>query len=156
MIKQTISIEFEEYNSINQLELADQKLLRQAIEATKLTYSPYSKFKVGVAAITNKGNLVTGSNQENVSYSVTICAERVVLSALSAQYPGEHVTTIAITCIDTNGINKLVTPCGVCRQALLEHEVVHKENIRIILGSENGEVYLIKKANDLLPLAFIS
>ncbi len=86
-MRQNISFEFEIYDSISELITSDHKLLKKSIEATSLAYAPYSKFKVGVCAITNKGNLVYGSNQENSSYPVGICGERVLLSALSAQFP---------------------------------------------------------------------
>ncbi|MCC2624892.1 MAG: cytidine deaminase [Burkholderiales bacterium] len=147
--------EYEVYDSITELAPADQDLVNKAFEATKLSYSPYSKLKVGVCAITNKGNVVVGSNQENGSYSVTICAERVLLSTLSAQHPGEYITTIAISYLDwNNNSDKPITPCGVCRQAILEHQIQHKCNVRVILSSKNGQVYVIKKGSDLLPLPF--
>jgi cytidine deaminase len=154
-MQQNINFEFEVYNSINELAVSEQNLLKKAIETTNLAYAPYSKFKVGVSGITNKGNLVLGSNQENSSYPVGICGERVLLSALSAQYPNEYIITVAISCIDQDGNNNQpATPCGMCRQALFEHEKIHQHNIRIILGGKIGEIYIIQKAADLLPLGF--
>ncbi len=147
--------EYEVHNSVDELAQADQELVNKAFEATKLSYSPYSKLKVGVCAITNKGNVVLGSNQENGSYSVTICAERVLLSTISAQYPGEYITTIAISYLDWNDKSeKPITPCGVCRQAILEHQIQYKCNVRVILSCKNGQTYIIKKGSDLLPLPF--
>lgn len=147
--------EFDVYNSINELTPADQDLVNKAFNATKLSYSPYSKLKVGACAVTNKGNILVGSNQENGSYSVTICAERVLLSALSSQYPDEYLTTLAISYLDWNDkSNHPITPCGVCRQAILEHQIRYKCNVRIILSSQTGQIYIIKKGSDLLPLPF--
>lgn len=153
-MKKSVNFEFDVYDSITDLAQMDSELLNQAIDATNLSYSPYSGFKVGAAAITNKNNIILGSNQENSSYSVTICAERVLLSTLSINYPNEYINTIAISANNPEGSNQLVTPCGVCRQALFEHEMVNKQSLRIILGSHNSQIYIIKKANDLLPLAF--
>lgn len=147
--------EYEIYDSIDNLIPADQNLVKKAFEATKLSYAPYSNFKVGSCAITNMGNFVSGSNQENSSYPVTICSEMVLLSALSSIYPGEYITTIAINYIDKDGrSHKPITPCGVCRQALSEHEIKYKHNVRVILSSKNGQIYIIKKSSDLLPLPF--
>lgn len=147
--------EYDVYNSISELNETDQYLVNQAFLATNFSYSPYSNFKVGSCAITNKGNFVIGSNQENSSFPVTVCSERILLAALSSQYPGEYITTIAINYIDKNSnSNTPITPCGVCRQSLLEHEMQHKHDIRHILASQTGKIYIIKKGMDLLPLPF--
>jgi|SRR6185437_4631990 len=147
--------EYDVYNSVSELTVSDQDLVNKAFNATKLSYSPYSKLKIGVCAVTDKGNIVIGSNQENGSYSVTICAERVLLSALSSQYPNEHVVTLAISYLDWNDkSDHPITPCGVCRQAILEHQIHHKCNVRIILSCQSGQTYIIKKGSDLLPLPF--
>jgi cytidine deaminase len=147
--------EYEVYDSIIELAAADQELVNKAFNATWLSYSPYSKLKVGACAMTNMGHTIIGSNQENGSYSVTICAERVLLSTLSTQYPDEYITTLAITYLDLNdNSNHPITPCGVCRQAMLEHEIKNECSIRIILASQNGQIYIIEKGRDLLPLPF--
>lgn len=143
------------YNSISELDKKDQELVNQAYMATTRSYAPYSNFKVGAAAITNKGNLITGSNQENSSYTATICAERVLLSALSTQGADEFIVTLAISYVDHNGVsNQPITPCGVCRQAIFEHENRFKQNVRIILACQDGPIYIINKGRDLLPLPF--
>ena len=147
--------EYEVYDSTSELNPADRDLVNRACAAIKLAYTPYSNFKVGSCAITNKGNFVSGSNQENSSYPVTICSERVLLSTLSSVFPGEYITAIAINYIDKNGNSSSpITPCGICRQALSEHETRHKHNIRIILSSQTGQTYIMNKCRDLLPLPF--
>lgn len=154
-MKKQINFEFEEFGDISQLESADRQLLTQAINATNLAYSPYSHFKVGCAGITNNGHTVLGSNQENASYSVTSCGERTLLTHLSVQYPDEYLSTLAVSCIHPDGSNNNpVSPCGVCRQALLEHEINAKKPIRLILGGDTGPIRIIHSVSGLLPLAF--
>lgn len=156
-MKKNIIFEFEEYTNLNELSKPDRDLLEMAIKATELSYSPYSHFKVGAAGVTNKGNLVMGSNQENASYSVTSCGERTLLTHLSVQYPGEYLNTLAVSCIHPNGSNNNpVSPCGVCRQALLEHEINAGNSIRLILGGSHGPVLIVEGIVNLLPLAFNS
>lgn len=97
--------------------MIDWELLRnEAIRAAKLSYSPYSKFPVGVAGLVNDGRLISGCNVENASYGLTLCAECSMISAL-AMSGGGRIT--AVVCVDKNG--DLLSPCGRCRQLLYEH-----------------------------------
>ena len=156
-MQQIINLEFEKFNGLDELNETDRQLLLKAIDATKLSYSPYSNFKVGCAGITNMGNIVLGSNQENASYPVTICGEITLLATLSTIHPGENLTTLAIGHINQNGqSNCPITPCGLCRQALLEHEIYHRHNIRLILGGKTGGIWVINSISDILPIAFKS
>lgn len=155
-MQQSIIFEFETFDKMVDLPLTAKLLLEKAITAISLSYSPYSNFKVGVAAITNKNNIVLAANQENASYGVTICAERVALSVLLSQYHGEYFTHLAVTSIGgtTNSKSKAVSPCGVCRQALFEHEQQFNHKISVILGGDTGTTYIVPCASSLLPLAF--
>jgi cytidine deaminase len=135
----------------------DAELLEAAIRATTDAYAPYSDFRVGVALRLNNGGIVTGSNQENASFPAGICAERVALSAASAIFPGFAVTALALTHINESGSGQQpISPCGICRQTLVEYEHRFGQNIRIILGGTTGEIFVLNKATDLLPLAFSS
>lgn len=97
--------------------MIDWSLLRgEAIKASKLSYSPYSKFPVGVAGLVSDGRLVSGCNVENASYGLTLCAECSMISALAMSGGGR---LIAVVCVDKNG--ELLSPCGRCRQLLYEH-----------------------------------
>lgn len=148
---------FEEYDSIEDLNEQDKWLLTEARKTTKNAYAPYSNFQVGAAARLNNGEIVTGSNQENASFPVGICAERVLLSAASSLYPGVPIQTIAISYHNDNGESKHpISPCGLCRQTLLEYESRFKQPIRLMLGGLEGKVYVIDKAARLLPLCFTS
>lgn len=156
MMTKTIGLTLEVYENDQQLSEADARLLAKAREVTSLAYAPYSTFYVGAAALLTNGEIVTGTNQENASFPAGICAEQVTLSAISSLYPkGEGIVTMAIS-YQGDGIKSdhPISPCGVCRQALVEHEVRTKQNMRIILSGLEGEVYIIPDAHSLLPLAF--
>jgi len=152
---QQYNFQFEIYNSINDLNNGDAGLLQKAIEATNHAYAPYSNFFVGAAARLKDGTIITGANQENASFPVGICAERVLLSSVSSQHTSTIIETIAISYDNRNGeSNKPITPCGLCRQTLFEYEQRQQQPIRLILGGMEGEVYIIEKAGLLLPLSF--
>ena len=147
---------FEVYDSAQQLTKADADLLQHAKQATQHAYAPYSNFKVGAVARMANGELVTGTNQENASFPVGICAERVLLSTASSLHPSIPIETIAISCYTDHGgqAHHPIAPCGVCRQSLHEYEQRFKQPIRLILGGMDGKVFIIPKASLLLPLAF--
>ena len=152
---QKLTIEVEILDSDAELTAADLSLLDQARCATKLAYAPYSKFNVGAAAILSNGKVLLGSNQENASFGATICAERVLLSSLAVTEPGQHIATIAISYNNTGGeSDKPISPCGICRQSLLEHETNAKYAMRIIMSGLSGKVWIINGASVLLPLGF--
>jgi cytidine deaminase len=139
------------------LDKADKELMKAAKNATHHAYAPYSKFRVGAAIRLSNGNILTGSNQENASFPAGICAERVVLSAASASFPGVAVTDLALTYINESGTgDRPISPCGICRQTLAEYEQRFGKPIRLILGGISGEVFIISRAMDLLPFAFSS
>jgi len=110
---------------------------------------------VGAFAKLENGKTVSGTNQENASFPVGICAERTLLSTASSLFPGVGIDTIAISYNNLNGkSDRPVSPCGICRQSLVEFQDRTKKQIRIILSGMNGEVQIIKNAKDLLPLVF--
>lgn len=95
----------------------DWKALQQkATEAMKKSYSPYSKFPVGVAALVDDGRIISGCNVENASYGLTLCAECSLISELIMSGGGRLVAAV---CVDKDG--NLLSPCGRCRQLLYEH-----------------------------------
>lgn len=155
MKTKNIHFSVEIYNAIEELIPADATLLAAARAATKNAYAPYSHFLVGAVAALANGETVNGTNQENASYPVGICAERVLLSCIATQFPGIAVDTIAISYNNVNGESgHPISPCGICRQSLAEYEERVKQPIRIILSGLSGEVYIIEKASQLLPLSF--
>ena len=152
-----INFEVAVYMSADELNEADKALLLEARNATQAAYAPYSNFFVGAVAQMANGEKVSGTNQENASYPVGICAERVLLSVAATQYPGLGIDTLAISYHNKNGESNLpISPCGICRQSLAEYEERTHQSIRVILSGMNGEVYILQKAGELLPLSFMS
>lgn len=159
MKQQQYNFVFEEFDSIDALPKADAALLQMARDKAKTAYAPYSHFFVGAAAQLNNGEIVTGTNQENASYPVGICAERALLSSSASLFPEASITTMAISYDNKNknaDNQQPVSPCGMCRQALLEHEIRYNQPIRLILAGQEGKVYVIERSSMLLPLSFTS
>lgn len=155
MVPRQLTTEYLEYASASELPSEDQALLQEAIEATKMAYAPYSKFHVGAAATLDNGVTITGTNQENASSPAGICAERVLLSAISSRFPSATIITLAISYDSDHGpSDHPVTPCGICRQSLSEFEIRTGKPIRLILGGISGSVYVLSNASELLPMAF--
>ncbi len=137
------------------LETKDKELLDKARAETKSAYAPYSQFFVGAVGLLSSGETISGTNQENASYPVGICAERVLLSAASVLHKDVPIETIAISYANNRGeSDKPITPCGICRQSLAEYEERTKQPIRLILAGLNGPVMIIESAGSLLPFSF--
>jgi cytidine deaminase len=146
---------YEVYNAMEELKEEDARLLNEARAVTKNAYAPYSHFRVGAVARLENGQTVSGTNQENASFPVGICAERVLLSTASSLYPGIAIDTLAVSYHNENGpSNQPISPCGICRQSLQESEQRTGRPIRLILGGQEGKVYIIPKASLLLPFGF--
>jgi len=146
---------FEEYADDKNTDQQDLELLNKARGVTKEAYAPYSKFFVGAAALLSNKKIITATNQENASFPAGICAERVLLSAVASQYPNTSINAIAISYNNKNGSsNHPVSPCGICRQSLIEFEKRFNQPIKIILAGQTGKIIIIKTAADLLPLSF--
>ena len=133
---------------------ADRTLLQAAMDATKRSYAPYSKFSVGAAARLNNDVIVTGTNQENAAYPSGLCAERTTLFYANSQYPDQAVATLAVAaCTERDFLDAPIPPCGACRQVILETEKRFNQPMRILLYGKE-EVYEVKSIRDLLPLSF--
>lgn len=131
------------------------ELLNEARRAVLQAYAPYSRFRVGAAAWLANGKMVVGANQENVSYPAGLCAERVLLSTVSSLYPQVAISAIAVSYLNDRGpADHPISPCGICRQSLVEYEQRMNNSFRIILAGVQGPVILVPGATALLPLAF--
>ena len=139
----------------DELSQAEQHLIEQAIEATNRSYAPYSKFSVGACLLLNNGVEVIGCNQENAAYPVGLCAERSAIFAAGAQYPDVPVRMIAIAARTPEGElqDEPVSPCGSCRQVLIETETRFGQEVRILLYGRN-RIYVIDGIKQLMPLSF--
>lgn len=150
-------LQYEEYNNIDELNAFDAELLREARKVTEKAYAPYSQFMVGAVGVLRSGEKIYGSNQENASYPVGICAERVLLASAAVTHADEPIETIAISYNNLSGrgtSDRPVSPCGMCRQSLAEYEERTNKHIRLILSGMEGKVIILNKAADLLPLSF--
>ncbi len=149
------SFEYEEYGSADDLSSEDALLVTEARKATKLAYAPYSNFLVGAYAELNSGEFVVGSNQENASYPVGICAERALLASVAQLFPNEPIKSMAISYHHLNGSSNIpLSPCGMCRQALQEYEGRVHQPIRLLLSGLEGKVLVVKRSSMLLPFSF--
>lgn len=152
-IRHTFS--FDCFSGIEELEAADRLLLEKARKVTAIAYAPYSHFHVGAALILANGKVITGTNQENASFPAGICAERVALATASVQFPDIAIKTLAISYDNKMGQSvHPISPCGICRQTLLEYEQKLNSPIRLILGGQAGKIYILQTAKYLLPMSF--
>ena len=139
-------------------ELTDEQreIVAIAKEQTRNSYSPYSQFRVGAAAKLANGIIMRGANQENAAYPSGLCAERTALFAAGAQYPEQPVTKLAIACYTDGHFTKEPgSPCGACRQVMLETEHRYGGKMEVLLYGEDA-IYVFDSAADLLPLIFVS
>jgi cytidine deaminase len=129
-------------------------LVDEAKKSTGSSYAPYSKFNVGAALLLANGEVVCGTNQENAAYPSGLCAERVAMFYANSRYPDVAPKALAIaTFADGDFLDEPITPCGACRQVLLESEIRYGEDIDVLLYGRKG-VYVVKSVKSLLPLAF--
>jgi cytidine deaminase len=157
MKEEQFAFTFEVYDNIDELDEKDAWLLREARAITAQAYAPYSRFHVGAVAMLESGEVVAGTNQENASYPVGICAERVLLGSAATLHPDVPISAMAISYSSAEvKSDHPISPCGMCRQTLLEYEGRTKKHIRLILSGQEGKVYIIQSARFLLPFAFTS
>lgn len=132
-----------------------QVLLDAAREIAHNAYAPYSRFRVGAAALLDNGEVITGCNQENAAYPSGLCAERVTVFYANAHYPKARVLRLMIYAETDNGpVSQPITPCAACRQVLLEKESIQGSPIRVSLAGADS-IYNIGSISDLVPLSFV-
>ena len=134
----------------------EQQLVNKAVDATANSYSPYSHFRVGACVRLEDGSMTIGANQENSAFPAGLCAERTAIFAAQAQHPELAITDIAIAAKNVDGVllKKPVSPCGSCRQVILEIAERYRRPVRIFLYGTDG-VYVIDSVKDMLPLCFV-
>ncbi|MCR4603014.1 MAG: cytidine deaminase [Prevotella sp.] len=140
---------------IEELTTAEQQLLSRAIEATDNSYARYSHFHVGAALLLANGVTLPGCNQENAAFPAGLCAERSALFAAGAQYPDVAPKMLAIAARDTTGelTDEPVSPCGTCRQVIIETETRYGTPLRILLYGKK-RVFVMDGIRQLMPLSF--
>jgi cytidine deaminase len=151
-----INIEIKiQFFQLEELSKEDQELVTVAKKATANSYAKYSHFNVGAALRLADGRIIMGANQENAAFPSGLCAERTAIFAAQANYPDQAIDTLAIAAKNVNGFTgEPVTPCGACRQVILEIEDRYQHPVRILLYGTNG-VYQMHSVKDLMPLSFV-
>ena len=142
--------------SYDELEPALAQLVDIAQAKTQDAYCPYSHFHVGAAVLLADGQIVTGANQENAAYPSGLCAERTALFEANANHPHTPVVALALACYTHGHFTKdVASPCGACRQVMLETEQRFSTPIKVVLYSETA-CYVFDCATDLLPMSFVA
>jgi len=155
MKKIKIESAFELYDSIEELAMPIQNLLKKAAEARKKAYAPYSKFLVGAALELENGELIAGNNQENASYPSGLCAERTAVYYAGAEFPNQKILRMAIVAGSTlNPTTKPIPPCGACRQALSEYEVKQNTPMELYFMGTSGQIAYSNSVENILPWIF--
>lgn len=135
--------------SIDELDESKKALINYAIEMRDLAYAPYSKFKVGAAILLENGKMIGGSNQENMALPSGLCAERVAIFSVSSQYPFVEIKSLALV---SSNEEIIPSPCGACRQVIMEHKRRQNSDFDVIMSSVTNVIII--KASALLPLDF--
>ena len=149
-----MEISYQEFSTLEEMQLEDRKLALAAIDAMKGAYAPYSSFFVGAAVRLDDGTVITGANQENAAFPSGLCAERTAMFSAGAAYPDRAMVSIAIAggaagVLDSNP----ASPCGACRQVMAQYQKKGGKDMSIILVG-NGRILKFSRVDDLLPFIF--
>ncbi len=153
-MKQEILTEYEVLTP-EELTPKEQQLVDFAKKATYRSYAPYSKFRVGAAILLDNDEIVCGANQENVAFPSGTCAERTACFYAHAQYPDAKFKTIAIAArgVDGESLAEPISPCGACRQSLLQYELLAEHPVSVLLVGRT-KILRLPSIRSLLPFAF--
>ncbi|WP_310586066.1 cytidine deaminase family protein [Telluribacter humicola] len=170
MNKVQLNICLTSYPTESELPEAEQQLMEAARQATRKSYAPYSNFHVGAAVLLEDGTVFTAGNQENAAFPSGSCAEQSVIYWVGANYPDKQIQSIAVVArpgearpgLAGPGVAqpsqqeeyKPVSPCGACRQSLLEYEHRQKQPIRLLMMRPDGGVIVSESISNLLPVKF--
>lgn len=158
MKKTSLTIRYEVHENLQDLPETERELMLSAKNCLEKAYAPYSRFHVGAAILLDNGQTVCGTNIENASYPLCLCAEPSVLAAAKSFFPENRPVAMAISVKNCAPGAKPVAvpgmPCGGCRQILSEAEDRFGHPIRLILMGEIGEVWAFASVRELLPFAF--
>ncbi len=144
-----------QFCSMEELSVDERELVEAAIKATDNSYAKYSHFHVGAALRLADGSIVIGANQENAAFPSGLCAERSAIFAAQSQKPHEAITMLAIAARNSNGLMPdPISPCGACRQVMLEMEDRYQRPLEVLLYGTRG-IYRVQSVKDLMPLIFV-
>lgn len=148
-------INYQDHTNLNTLDNSLKNLVAQARAVALRSYAPYSKFHVGAAVEMTDGTIVLGSNQENIAYPSGLCAERTALFYAGANYPDHVIKRIVIVAKgDLVDENAIISPCGSCRQVMVESATRQKQPYEVYLISQNDRTVHIPNVFQLLPFYF--
>ena len=149
-----IEINYQEFQSLAELEAQDRELCEAAAKALAGSYAPYSNFNVGAAVRLDDGSIVTGANQENSAYPSGLCAERTAMFAAHSNHPDVPMRSIAIVGAQNGLINKEITaPCGACRQVMAEYQKLSGGKMSVIFYGDE-KILKFSQVDDILPFIF--
>jgi cytidine deaminase len=155
MQKLNLTISLEKYDNEHELTPIEQQLLKEARKATYKSYAPYSKFHVGAAVLLDNDQIITANNQENAAFPSGSCAEQSAIFWIGANHPDRKIKAIAVIARPGSGDDfRGVSPCGACRQAMLEYENRQNEPIRLLMLGSDNQILISDSIGDLLPLKF--
>ena len=155
MMARKYDFDCEVFENLELLSPDIQNLINEAKAQLNLAYAPYSQFYVGAALITESGKLYKGCNQENASYPLCMCAERVALYNIGAIEKEFKIKALAITASNpSKPLTEVCMPCGACRQVIQEFEQRQKQAITLYLTSESNEIVRIDGVSKILPSSF--
>jgi cytidine deaminase len=142
--------------AFSDLDLLDVDFIKIALKATDNAYAPYSDFRVGTAMQLENGEIVTGANVENAAYPQCLCSEQVTLATKSTLFPEIAILRMAV--VARKGVEQglvPVTPCGACRQVLLEFEWRQQRPIELLIQIKEDVWIKIPSVSTLLPYGFV-
>lgn len=156
MKEKEFRIRYREFNSPEEMEIADRELVGEALSAMSGAYAPYSHFHVGAAVRMSNGQIVKGANQENAAFPSSLCAERTAMFSAGARYPDKDMVSIAIA----GGVmgrlcNEPASPCGACRQVMAQYQTKSGKPMSVIMVGAS-RILKFERVDDILPLIFDS
>ena len=154
-VKITQEVYLEEYGE-EEMDPQSLDLMQRARAACAQAYAPYSQFRVGCALLLENGAIIVGNNQENASYPNGLCAERVALFAASSSYPKMPILKLAVSAQKSDGTPVEVTPCGGCRQSMMEYQSLQSIPIQVLMEGDSGKINVVPSIDVLLPFKFSS
>ena len=142
------------FNNLSEIGEEDRELIHAAEHAISRSYAPYSEFHVAAAIRLGNGTIVTGVNQENASSPAGLCAEQVALYRKGVAWPTEKIVSMAIIAQREEGKSIAISPCGNCRQVMVEFVHRQSESFHVIMKWEGDSWLRINRMEDLLPFSF--
>jgi cytidine deaminase len=154
-MKKELRIEYDYYANVSELSDEDQKHVQQAREVAKNAHAPYSQFYVGATLVMENGEIILGSNQENIAFPSGLCAERVALFYAGANFSHLGVKKLVVVANgDLIPKEAVLSPCGSCRQVMLESQNRQENLFPIYLIGQDDSVHVFNSIYDLMPMAF--